>query len=123
MMFAVVMPPRSRHADSRVRRPNGIKRAQHGLKRTGHFVFVGVGAQGRLSGDPDVRMCIDDAGDDHFAGNIHNCSARGNGHLAFRAHGFDLAVFKNDEAVLQGWLGDGIDRRAAEDQRPALTEN
>ena len=61
---------RGRHADIRIRRIDGIECAQRWLNRAAALVCILRIGDSRVGIDADVRMGIDNAGHDNFAGSI-----------------------------------------------------
>ncbi len=107
---------RDSHADSGIVRENGVLGAQARLHGSGTLVAVRMRGNPRPSVDADVRVRIDQSGDDILAGGVDDLRVLRDGRVR-PAHGDDLAPVDNKHAVLDGRAGDREKPGAAKRER------
>ncbi len=120
MMFAVVTPPASAILMPGSFGIDGVDGAQPWLDGPGHLVAVGAGAGRGPAEDADVRVRVDQAGDDDLAGDIVDLGFRRQPDLVLRADLDDLALEDDEHAALDNRPIRGMDARPAIHNRHVL---
>jgi hypothetical protein len=88
------------HLDAGIGGLDGVESAQPRLNRTRHFVAVDIGRDRRSRPEADVRMRINEAGNDHCLGQVDDRRAARNGNGLLFARGDDFAVSDNQNSVV-----------------------
>src|SRR5262249_28334669 len=104
--------PSDGHADAGVVGVEGVQRAQRRLHRAAALVAVLVGGDVRPGPDADVRVGVDQAGDDGLAGDVDHLGPGGDGRVG-PADGEDLALVDQEDALVDGGAGGGVEAGAS----------